>query len=64
MTEYQIGFQVRPKWFVGWHIEKEELFLFTINDDGLVGVYRRGGLDSLGFVEFMNFDDVEVLGEL
>jgi hypothetical protein len=63
-TNYHIGLSVRPHWYVGYHPEKDEMFIYKIDDDQLVHVFCRGGLDSIGFYEFMDFSKAELLGEL
>lgn len=60
---YTIGFQMY-RWHVGYLAEMDELFLYRIDSDNLVWCFRRGGLDSIGFYEFMNFEKAELLGEL
>lgn len=61
---YQVTMQMRSSWMVGYHPEHDEMFLYFVDQDDLCWVFRRGGLDSLGFAEFMNFESVEILGEL
>jgi hypothetical protein len=63
-STYQVSFSVNPKWFVGYSPEHDEMFLYTIDAEGIVSVFRKGGLDSMGFYEFMNFNEAELLGEL
>lgn len=52
------------RWRVGYSPEHDEMFLLKIDSDGLISVYRKGGLDSQGFDEFMDFSKAELLGEL
>lgn len=52
------------RWRVGYSPEHDEMFLLKIDSDGLISVYRKGGLDSQGFEEFMDFSKAELLGEL
>lgn len=52
------------KWLVGYHIEHDELFLYKVDQDNLVWIFRKGGLDVIGFYEFMDFSKAIELGEL
>jgi hypothetical protein len=52
------------KWLVGYHIEHNEIFLYKIDQDRLVWVFRMGGLDAIGFYEFVDFSEALELGEL
>lgn len=56
--------QVRSPWFVGYHPEMNEMFLYFIDEDDLTWIFRRGAIDVIGFSEFMNFDKAILLGEL
>lgn len=60
---YSIGFNMY-RWNVGYHLEMDEIFIYRIDSDGLVWVFRRNGLDAIGFEEFMDFSKAEMLGEL
>ena len=60
---YQIGFQMY-RWHVGYHIEFDEIFIYRVDSDQLVWTFRKGGIDSVGFEEFMDFSKTELLGEL
>lgn len=66
MTEpsYQVTMQMRSAWMVGYHPEHDEMFLYFIDQDDLCWVFRRGGIDAIGFVEFTNFDSALILGDL
>lgn len=61
-VRYSIGYAT--KWFVGYHPEHDEIFLYSIDSDQMVSVFRKGGLDSMGFYEYMDFSAAELLGEL
>lgn len=64
MTElpsYSLNIRV---WMVGYHPEFDEMFVYFVDQDELCHVFRKGGLDSIGFCEFMNFSKAEILGEL
>lgn len=51
-------------WFVGYSIEKDEMFMFKVDSDDIGWVYYRRGLDASGPVEFFDFKNVQWLGEL
>jgi hypothetical protein len=55
---------VQSSWIVGYHPEHDEIFMYCIDQDDICRVFRNGGLDSMGFFEFMNFNKAEILGEL
>lgn len=61
MIDYKVTVST---WYIGYHIEHDEMFLYKIDSEQLVHVFRRGGLDSIGFYEFMNFSEAIELGEL
>ncbi len=63
-ANYALSFAHPRKWNVGYHPEKDEMFLWFIDSDQLIWVFRNGGLDSIGFYEHMNFDAAELLGPL
>lgn len=52
------------KYRVGYHPEKDELFLYTVSEDGLCTVFVRGQLDAMFFEEFMSDAEWFDLGEL
>ena len=52
------------RWRVGYHPERDEMFLYYIGPDEIISVFGRYGLDSMGFVEFFDFSKAELLGEL
>lgn len=62
ISDYTI--HITPDWFVGYHRELDELFLYKIDHEQIVSVFRNGGIDSVGFYEFMDFSTAELLGEL
>jgi len=62
--EYKVTMQMRSPWVVGYHPEHDEIFMYFVDQDDLCWVFRKGGLDSLAFSEFMNFDSAIILGEL
>jgi hypothetical protein len=62
--EYKIGYSINPKWFVGYAIEHDEMFLYAIDTDQVVSIFTKGGLDAMCFYEFINFNKAELLGEL
>lgn len=51
---YNLTFKTNYR--VGYHAGFDELFLFTIQGDGLIAVFRRGRLDSMFFEEFMTLE--------
>lgn len=51
------------KYRVGYHPEKDELFLYTVSEDGLCTVFDRGQLDAMFFEEFMSDAEWFDLGE-
>ncbi len=63
-VEYNISIPVNPHWHVGYLAEMDEIFIYKIDTDQLVHVFQKGGLDSIGFYEFMDFSKAELLGEL
>jgi hypothetical protein len=63
-TGYEVSVQPRFKWHVGYHPEHDEMFLYKIDADQVISIFRKGGLDSMGFYEFMDFSQAELLGEL
>lgn len=52
------------KYRVGYHPEKDELFLYTVSEDVLCTVFVRGQLDAMFFEEFMSDEEWFDLGEL
>lgn len=63
-STYEVKMTMKSNWIVGYHPKKNEMFLYFVDQDDLCWVFRKGGLDSLGFAEFMSFEDAEILGEL
>lgn len=61
---YEVKMQMRSSWIVGYVPEHDEIFMYFVDQDDLCWVFRQGGLDSLGFAEFMNFEKAVMLGEL
>jgi hypothetical protein len=49
--KYRITFQ--GPYLVGYQLQFDEIFLYTVTGDGLISVFRRGRLDSMFFEEFM-----------
>ena len=39
---------------VGYHLELDEIFLYTVTSDGLFSVFVKGKLDVVFFEEFMS----------
>lgn len=62
--KYQVTMSMRSGWIAGYHPEKDEMFLYFVDQDDLCWVFTRGGIDSIGFAEFMNFEAAEILGPL
>jgi hypothetical protein len=62
--QYKVTMQMRSSWFVGYHREHDEMFLYFIDQDELFWIFHKGGLDAIGFYEFINFSSAELLGEL
>lgn len=62
MNDYTISF--RSSYRVGYHLEKDEIFLFTFDGDGLFTVFVKGKLDAMFFEEFMSNTPWFELGEL
>ena len=60
----KVSVRAITEWQVGYHPVHDELFLWFTDQDDLVWVFRKGGLDSMGFWEFMNLDAAVQLGEL
>ncbi len=61
---YTMRVEVRSNWLVGYSPKHDEMFLYFIDQDDLCWVFRKGGLDVIGFYEFMNLDAAELLGDL
>lgn len=61
---YEIKMSMRSNWIVGYAPEQDEVFLYFVDQDELCHVFRRGGLDVIGFAEFMDFSKAEILGKL
>lgn len=66
MTEpiYEMKMTIRSNWIVGYHPEMDEIFIYYVDHDDLCFVFRKGGLDVIGFSEFMDFSKAEILGDL
>lgn len=64
METYKVTMTMQSPWIVGYHPEKDEIFMYFVDQDDVCWVFWRGGLDSAGFSEFMNFSGVVILGEL
>lgn len=48
-----------------WYVPKfDEIILFKVDSDDVCTVFRKGGVDSVGFLEFMDFSKAEFLGDL
>lgn len=63
-VNYHVTMQMRSNWQVGYSPERDEMFLYFIDQDDLVWVFWRGGLDACGFYEYMNMDKAILLGDL
>lgn len=61
---YEVTMQMRSSWMVGYSPEHDEMFLYFVDQDDLIWIFRQGGLDAMGFAEFMNMDKAVILGEL
>ena len=62
MSEYRIRFESNYR--VAYHCSLDEIFLFTVDGEGLISVFRRGRLDSMFFEEFMSDAPWIELGDL
>ena len=51
-------------WQVWYVPELDELVLFKIDQDDVCQVFRKGGTDAIGFLEFMNLNKAEFIGDL
>lgn len=61
---YTVKLAMQSPWIVGYHPEKDEIFMYFIDQDDLCWVFWLHGLDGCHFYEFMNIDSVIILGEL
>lgn len=61
--EYKISIE-NCCWIVGYHLKKDELFLYKYNTDGTLTVVARGYVDAVFFPEFMGNDPWIELGPL
>lgn len=62
---YHYAYIPKANWQVGYHYEKDCLFLYLTDEaTDLVTVVYKGGVDAIGFPEFMKWYDAELLGEL
>jgi len=61
---YRVSLAFGRRWKVGYHPEKNEIFLFFKDEDGLFWAFRRGILDAVGFSEFVKTDHFVILGDL
>ena len=64
MNDYSFRIEEKPKYIIGYHQLLDELFLFNIDSDGIVSVFRQGKLDSMFFEEFTSSAPWISLGEL
>jgi hypothetical protein len=50
---YNINMTINSPWRVSYQYELDEIFLFRIDSDDLVSVFRNGRLDAMFFAEFL-----------
>lgn len=63
-STYKITMEMRSPWIVGYHPERDELFMYYVDQEEIAWIFTRFGLDGAGFPEFFNLSSAIILGEL